>query len=37
MGIPIPEVRNVYTTAQLKEMGVAQATELRVPVFKLAF
>jgi len=37
MGIPVPEVHNAYTTQQLKELGVRQATELRVPVFKLAF
>jgi hypothetical protein len=37
MGIPVPEVRNTYTARELKELGVRQATELRVPVFKLAF
>jgi hypothetical protein len=37
MGIPVPEVHNAYTTQQIKELGVRQATELRVPVFKLAF
>jgi len=37
MGIPVPEVHNAYSTQQLKELGVRQATELRVPVFKLAF
>jgi hypothetical protein len=37
MGIPVPEVHNAYTMQQLKELGVRQATELRVPVFKLAF
>jgi len=37
MGIPVPEVHNAYTPQQIKELGVAQTTELRVPVFKLAF
>jgi len=37
MGIPVPEVHNAYSTQQIKELGVRQATELRVPVFKLAF
>jgi hypothetical protein len=37
MGIPVPEVHSAYSTQQLKELGVRQATELRVPVFKLAF
>jgi len=37
MGIPVPEVHNAYTLRELKELGVRQATELRVPVFKLAF
>ena len=37
MGIPVPEVRNTYSMREVKELGVRQATELRVPVFKLAF
>lgn len=37
MGIPVPEVHDAYTPQQLKELGVRQATEVRVPVFKLAF
>lgn len=37
MGIPVPEVHNAYTLREVKELGVAQTTELRVPVFKLAF
>ncbi len=37
MGIPVPEVHNAYTMREVKELGVRQATELRVPVFKLAF
>ena len=37
MGIPVPEVHEAYTPQQIKELGVVQATELRVPVFKLAF
>jgi hypothetical protein len=37
MGIPVPEVHNAYSMREVKELGVKQATELRVPVFKLAF
>jgi hypothetical protein len=37
MGIPLPEVRNAYSMREIKELGVRQGTELRVPVFKLAF
>jgi hypothetical protein len=37
MGIPVPEVRNTYSMREVKELGVKQATELRVPVFKVAF
>lgn len=37
MGIPVPEVTSSYTLKQVKELGVAQGTEVRVPLFKLAF
>jgi hypothetical protein len=37
LGIPVPEVHEAYTLKQVKELGVLQATEVRVPVFKLAF
>ena len=37
MGIPVPEVHNAYTMREVKELGVRNTTELRVPVFKLAF
>ncbi len=37
MGIPVPEVHNAYTMREVKELGVRNSTELRVPVFKLAF
>jgi hypothetical protein len=37
LGIPVPEVRNSYSTREIKELGVRQGTELRLPVFKLAF
>ncbi len=37
MGIPVPEVHNAYTLREVKELGVVQTTELRVPVFKLQF
>lgn len=37
VGIPVPEVHEAYTPQQVKELGVVQTTEVRVPVFKLAF
>jgi len=37
LGIPVPEVHEAYTPQQVKELGVVQTTEVRVPVFKLAF
>ena len=37
LGIPVPEVTTSYTLKQVRELGVVQGTEVRVPVFKLAF
>ncbi len=37
MGLPVPEVRYTYSLREVKELGVPQTAELRVPVFKLAF
>lgn len=37
LGIPVPEVTTAYTLKEVKELGVVQGTEVRVPVFKLAF
>jgi len=37
LSVPAVEVRDVYTPAELHQYGVAQKTELRVPVFNLRF
>lgn len=37
LGLPVPEVHEAYTLKEVKELGVVQTTEVRVPVFKLAF
>jgi hypothetical protein len=37
VGVPVPEIRPVYTMQQLKEAGVQQATEYRLPVVKVVF
>ena len=37
MGLPLPEVQNAYTQQQLRDLGVRQVTELRLPVVKVTF
>jgi hypothetical protein len=37
LSVPAVEVRDVYTPAELHQYGVAQKTELRVPVLNLCF
>lgn len=37
LGIPIPEVRNAYTPHEVRDLGVRQVTEVRLPVFKVSF
>jgi hypothetical protein len=37
MGLPVPEVRYSYSLREVKEFGVPRTTEVRVPVFHLAF
>jgi multidrug transporter EmrE-like cation transporter len=37
MGIPVPEVRDSYTAAERKAMGLPQVSELRVPLFHATF
>jgi hypothetical protein len=37
LGIPMPEVRNAYTSLEVRDLGVRQVTEVRVPVFKMTF
>jgi len=37
MGIPVPEIRESYSLAERKALGVAQVTELRLPIFHATF
>jgi len=37
VGIPVPEVRPMYSLAEQKQYGLPQATELRLPLFKASF
>jgi len=37
LGVPVPEVRPTFTLAEIKEYGLAQQTEVRMPLVKVAF
>ena len=37
MGIPVPEIRESYSMAERKALGLPQVTELRLPVFRATF
>jgi hypothetical protein len=37
MGMPVPDVRPVFTTAQQKQFGMKQETEVRFPVVHVTF
>jgi hypothetical protein len=37
LGVPVPEVRPVYTLSELRQYGMAQQTEVRMPLVKIAF
>jgi hypothetical protein len=37
MGVPIPQVRTLYTMAERKEMGLGEGYELRMPVVRVSF
>ena len=37
LGLPIPEVRPVYSMSDLKQYGMAQQTEVRMPLVKVVF
>ena len=37
IGVPAPEVRPVFTVAEQRQYGMHAATEVRMPVFHLAF
>lgn len=36
-GVPVPEVRDAYSLRQLRDLGVKQQTELRMPVLEVTF
>jgi hypothetical protein len=37
MGVPLPEVRPMFTMAELRQYGMAQQTEVRMPLVKVTF
>lgn len=37
MGVPVPDVKPVYSAREMKELGVAQQTMLRMPVLHVVF
>jgi len=37
LGVPVPEVREAYTLRQIRDLGVRQITEVRMPVLSVTF
>lgn len=37
LGVPMPEIREAYSPKQLRDLGVKQVTELRMPVIQVTF
>jgi hypothetical protein len=37
VGVPVPQVRQMYSTLEQKTYGLPQRTEVRMPVFRLTF
>jgi hypothetical protein len=37
IGVPVPEVRPLYSMSELRQYGMAQQTEVRMPLVKIAF
>lgn len=37
LGVPVPEVREAYSLRQLRDLGVRQVTEIRMPVLSVTF
>jgi len=37
LGVPVPEVREAYSLRQLRDLGVKQITEVRMPVLQVTF
>jgi len=37
LGVPVPEVRQTFSANELRQYGLAQQTEVRMPLVKIAF
>jgi hypothetical protein len=37
LGVPVPEIRPTFSAVELRQYGVAQQTEVRMPLVKIAF
>jgi len=37
LGLPVPEIRPVYSASELRQYGFAQQTEVRMPLVKIVF
>ncbi len=37
LGVPVPEIRPVFSASELRQYGFAQQTEVRMPLVKIAF
>jgi hypothetical protein len=37
LGVPVPEVRPMFSASELRQYGLAQQTEVRMPLVKIAF
>ena len=37
LGVPVPEVRPLFSASELRQYGLAQQTEVRMPLVKIAF
>lgn len=37
LGVPVPEAHNVFSTQERRQLGMAQVTELRLPVVNVTF
>jgi hypothetical protein len=37
MGIPVPVIKPMWSQVEQKELGMAQGTELRMPIVRVAF
>lgn len=37
LGVPIPEIREAYSLRQLRDLGVKQVTEVRMPIVEVTF